>query len=89
MVSRAYHSITSLAYYDKVFFWTDGRQAWREEFDPGFSQYRHNNLLLFDPPYTGFHLFHPKAQPTNQATNQSINQYRRQNAEQPSNQLIN
>lgn len=64
VVARAYHGITSMAYYNRSFFWTDGQNTWGEEYDPGFSQYRHNNLLLFDPPYSGFHLYHPKAQPT-------------------------
>lgn len=64
VVKRAYNGIISMIYYDGVFFWTNGREVWFEEFDPGFSQYRHNNMLFFDKSYSGFNLFHPSAQPT-------------------------
>ncbi|XP_076466208.1 proto-oncogene tyrosine-protein kinase ROS-like [Babylonia areolata] len=64
VVKRAYRGITSMTYANQVFYWTDGFTAWREEYDIGFSQYRHNTLLLFDPPFSGFELYHPKAQPT-------------------------
>ena len=64
VVKRAYQGIISMTYSNHEFFWTDGEVTWREEYDEGFSQYRHNQLLLFDPPYSGFQLYHPKAQPT-------------------------
>ncbi|KAL8573555.1 hypothetical protein ACOMHN_047826 [Nucella lapillus] len=64
VMSRAYQDIVSMTYANQVFFWTDGQTTWGEEYDQGFSLYRHNNLLLFEPPFSGFQLYHPKAQPT-------------------------
>ena len=60
---RAYRGATSLAYCNRLFFWTDGTTPWMEEYEPQFSQYRHNHLLLFDPPFSAFQCFHPVAQP--------------------------
>ncbi|KAK7463223.1 hypothetical protein BaRGS_00038208, partial [Batillaria attramentaria] len=64
VVSRAYAGITSFIYYDGAFFWTNRRTVWNEEYDPGFSAFHHNNMLIFGDNFNGLNLFHPKAQPT-------------------------
>lgn len=64
VVKREFQNMRSMMYYDRAFFWTNGTIVWFEEFDPGFTQYRHNMMLFFFKSYCGLNLLHPKAQPT-------------------------
>ncbi|XP_025097919.1 proto-oncogene tyrosine-protein kinase ROS-like isoform X4 [Pomacea canaliculata] len=64
VVKREFQNMRSMMYYDRAFFWTNGTIVWFEEFDPGFTQYRHNMMLFFYKSYCGLNLLHPKAQPT-------------------------
>ncbi|CAG5130159.1 unnamed protein product, partial [Candidula unifasciata] len=63
IASPSFDQVSSIVVLNQTFIWTDKQRLHMEEFEPQLQKYRHSELMLFKPPYTGMSLFHPVAQP--------------------------
>ncbi|GFN97601.1 tyrosine-protein kinase receptor [Plakobranchus ocellatus] len=59
-----FDEVDSLAFFNQSFFWVNTDKIYRDDYDPSTDQFHHNNLLFFNPPYTGINVYHPSTQPT-------------------------
>ncbi|XP_035828604.1 proto-oncogene tyrosine-protein kinase ROS [Aplysia californica] len=63
-VNSAFSDVSSIAFYNQTFIWTNGSKMYVEEYESHYKKYMHNELLFFTPPYMGLNVYHPSAQPT-------------------------
>ena len=54
--------VKSLVYHEGLFYWTNGKKMMAEEYAQRERQYHHNEMLLFNDPYSGLNIWHPLAQ---------------------------
>ncbi|KAH9525303.1 hypothetical protein Btru_001020 [Bulinus truncatus] len=59
-----FYNVTSMIFYNQTFIWTNKTKMFGEEQESPLKDYRHNELLFFEPPFTGIDVFHPSSQPT-------------------------
>ncbi|XP_013070385.2 proto-oncogene tyrosine-protein kinase ROS-like isoform X4 [Biomphalaria glabrata] len=64
VIRSEYFNVTSMIFFNQTFIWTNTTKMFGEEQESPLKDYRHNELLFFEPPFTGINVFHPSTQPT-------------------------
>ncbi|XP_069131795.1 proto-oncogene tyrosine-protein kinase ROS-like isoform X3 [Argopecten irradians] len=63
VVRPNYHNITSMVFYNGTFWWTNGDDMMKEDYDVNRDMFYLNPLLFFTHHYTSFNLYLPTSQP--------------------------
>jgi len=61
--SMQFVDVHSMALYDGILYWTNGRHVNFEEYDPIVNQYVHNEVFIDGKHFTGLNIWHPTSQP--------------------------